>query len=86
LSLAVVQVGFGAGHSSVMFLVANPQATLYTLDIFDSSTYKFQNPGIQFIDEHFPGRQIRIKGDSNETIAKFAQQHPGARFFRLRQQ
>jgi hypothetical protein len=70
------QVGFGAGHSTVMFLNGNPNAKVYTFDIFQLQ--QFQKRAIEFIDEHFPGRQVRIVGDSNATIAKFSQQHPGA--------
>jgi len=70
----VCEVGFGAGHSSVLWLSAKPDVTVTMFDVFELG---YQTHAIEWIQHEFPGRFTYIKGDSNVTIPRFANRHPG---------
>jgi len=71
------EIGFNSGISSYAFLEANPETRVISFDIGDHSYVKYAK---EYIDKKFPGRHTLILGNSNETVPKFAAEHPGYRF------
>jgi hypothetical protein len=69
----ICEIGFNAGHSSILFLMSNPQAMLVS---FDLGRWPYTKPAVEFVERKFPGRFIMVVGDSTETVPAFASQHP----------
>lgn len=65
----VMEIGFNGGHSSELFLRANPNIQVTSFDI---GQYNCVKVGKQFIDEKFPNRHRLIKGDSLVTVPEFS--------------
>ena len=64
----ICEVGFNAGHSAVLWLSANPTATLETFDIFSNWTLGYMNANLAIVQQLFPGRVTAHIGDSLMTI------------------
>lgn len=64
----ILEIGFGAGRSSLLFLLANPNSRLI---VFDICYYKYTIPCFEYLQEQFPDRLLLITGDSNQTIPRF---------------
>lgn len=64
----ICETGFWLGHSSALWLCANPNATLYSFDL------EFPNSSLSTIQARFGERFVHLKGDSMKTLTKFAQQ------------
>jgi predicted O-methyltransferase YrrM len=64
----VLEIGFNCGHSSELFLDADPDLTVTSFDI---GTHQYTSHGKLFIDNHYPGRHTLILGDSTKTIPTF---------------
>ena len=65
---SVLEIGFHAGHSSELFLSANPSCKVVS---FDLGNYRYTPMGKKYIDEHFPGRHTLIKGNSVQTVPEY---------------
>ena len=82
----ICEVGFGAGHSTVLYLSMNPLAHVYTFDFFPRNAsygnvmpeqYTYVQAAVKFIDAKFAeGHWTRVVGDSNDTITQFALANP----------
>jgi len=59
----ICESGFGFGHSSALFLEANPIAVVISLDLFDAHP-----ESLKLFNEMFPGRFFFFVGDSAQTI------------------
>jgi hypothetical protein len=84
-------VGFGPGHSTIIYLASNPEATVYNFDLYPflgespellyveyvEKQPLFQPAALKYINKEFPGRLITVKGNSNSSVPEFAQKHPG---------
>jgi hypothetical protein len=84
-------VGFGPGHSTIIYLASNPEATVYNFDLYPflgespellyveyvEKQPMFQPAALKYINDEFPGRLITVKGNSNSSVPEFAKQHPG---------
>ena len=64
--------GFSFGHSAVVFLEANPNATVVSLDLVDVHP----EPG-KLIKERFPGRFFFFAGDTSMTIPQLGEKLKG---------
>lgn len=64
----ILEIGFGAGRSALLFLLANTDSRLI---IFDICYYKYTIPCFEYLQEQFPERLLLITGDSNQTIPRF---------------
>lgn len=73
----ILEIGFNAGHSTLLFLLANP-ATHVTC--FDICEHAYTRPCFEFIERTFPGRCELIAGDSTKTVPAFVRDNPGRRF------
>jgi hypothetical protein len=69
----ICEIGFNAGHSSAVFLIANPNATLYT---FDLGIMPYSNIMKSYFERLFPGRFKYYKGSSQTTVPAFNKANP----------
>tara|TARA_B100000482_G_scaffold189610_1_gene171314 strand:- start:265 stop:921 length:657 start_codon:yes stop_codon:yes gene_type:complete len=68
----VMEIGFNGGHSSELFLETNSNINVISFDICG---YNCVRVGKNFIDKKFPGRHTLIKGNSLESVPKYASDH-----------
>lgn len=73
----VLEIGFNAGHSCALFLLANPHSKI---TIFDICHHKYMKPCFQYLDSVFPNRMTLIEGDSLHTIPEFVRNNKDATF------
>jgi hypothetical protein len=64
----ICEVGFNAGHSTALWLSANPTATVDTFDLFNAHLTGFMQPNLLLLQQRFPGRLTAHVGDSLRTI------------------
>jgi len=68
----ICECGFNLGHSSLLWLVANPQARVVS---FDLGEHAYVYPVARYLHAHFPRRFSLVLGNSLETLPKYADQH-----------
>ena len=73
----ILEIGFNAGHSALIFLLANPNSFIYCFDICE---HKYTRPCFQYLYENFGQRLILIEGNSNNTIPKFTNENEDTLF------
>jgi glycosyltransferase involved in cell wall biosynthesis len=61
----ILEVGFNAGHSCLLYLLANPTSQI---DLFDLGEHSYTRPCFEYLDSQFPGRLKIVYGDSRETL------------------
>lgn len=66
----ICEIGFNAGHSTLIWLTASPDAKVYSFDI---GRYEYTRVMAEYLDSKFPGRLKLIYGNSLETVPKVAQ-------------
>lgn len=69
----MLEVGFGAGHSSYVFLSHNKQVNVVSFDLE-------ANMGKMRIDAYFPDRHQLVLGNTQDTLPKYVNEHPGEKF------
>lgn len=69
----ILEIGFNAGHSALIFLLANPSSKIYCFDICH---HKYTKPCFDYLDRNFPGRLTLIEGRSVEKMSVFKNQFP----------
>ena len=67
----VCEIGFNAGHSSLLWLSASPDITVYT---FDNLLFDYVQAAVRYIMDLYPGRFHLIAGDSTKSVP-FASLH-----------
>lgn len=73
----IMEIGFNAGHSSLLFLMANNDSKL---TIFDICEHAYTKPCVQYLSSLFPGRITFIEGDSTVTVPKYFEENPDKTF------
>ena len=73
----IMEIGFNAGHSCLIYLFSNKNSKI---TLFDICEHKYTQPCFDYLDNLFPGRLTLIKGDSTETIPKFRRDNPNTKF------
>lgn len=70
----IVEIGFNAGHSSLMFLdaLANNQREGLVMS-FDILAHNYVYYAKLYIDNKYPGKHILVGGDSNINVPTFSQ-------------
>eukprot|EP00195_Chlamydomonas_chlamydogama_P008006 CAMPEP_0202897814 /NCGR_PEP_ID=MMETSP1392-20130828/6492_1 /ASSEMBLY_ACC=CAM_ASM_000868 /TAXON_ID=225041 /ORGANISM="Chlamydomonas chlamydogama, Strain SAG 11-48b" /LENGTH=338 /DNA_ID=CAMNT_0049583565 /DNA_START=117 /DNA_END=1133 /DNA_ORIENTATION=+ len=68
----ICEIGFNAGHSSAVFLHANPEAVLYQFDIMEQA---YSNRSTTFFKRKYGDRFHFIKGSSTDTLPWFRSQN-----------
>lgn len=71
------EIGFNAGHSSVLFLESSKKVLVYAFDIM---RHNYVLCGKEFVDTHFPGRHTLIPGNSKESVPQFHKENPSIKF------
>jgi hypothetical protein len=70
----ILEIGFNAGHSCLVFLLANPNAIIYAFDICEHSYVKLC---LEYLQNIFgKDRLTLIEGDSTKTIFTPLDKHP----------
>jgi predicted O-methyltransferase YrrM len=64
----ILEIGFNAGHSALLFLLSNPDSKLLCFDIV---SHRYTMPCFEYLNSLFPGRIILIPGDSTITVFSF---------------
>ena len=73
----IAEIGFNAGHSSVLFLSERSDVEVTSFDIMRHGYVKV---GKEFVDTNYPGRHRLIGGDSLKSVPEFHCNHPGETF------
>ena len=87
----ICEIGYGAGHSTILYLLMNPKANVYSFDLFpDNLDEKLHTPGETMVyqqafqsvtlkwiqsDVRLASRFKKIIGNSNSTVPKFAKEN-----------
>ena len=61
----ICEVGFNGGHSTAVWLAANPAATVESFDLFRAN-YSVQT--LLYLQRRFPGRVVSHSGDSTRAV------------------
>jgi predicted O-methyltransferase YrrM len=61
----ILEIGFNAGNSALVFLMANPYIHLYAVDICIHSYIK---PCVDYLNKHFNNRVTLYEGDSLSVV------------------
>ena len=69
----VLEIGFNAGHSSDVFLSANPACTVTS---FELGRWPYTATAKEYIDAHYPGRHTMILGDSTKSLPDYIDTNP----------
>jgi predicted O-methyltransferase YrrM len=69
---SVLEIGFNAGHSTLLFLLANPTSKIYC---FDTCQHNYTKPCFEYLSQAFPGRLELIEGRSGEQMEKYKASH-----------
>lgn len=73
----IMEIGFNAGHSSLLYLLANPNSKL---TIFDICEHKYTMPCFNYLQSLFPNRLTIYPGDSTKTIPQFFKDNTNRKF------
>lgn len=76
----ILEIGFNAGHSSLLMLLSNPNCTIQS---FDLGEHPYTRPCFQYLAETFPNRIKIILGDSTKTVPAFIAENPDAKYTML---
>jgi hypothetical protein len=72
----ICETGYNAGHSTLLWMLANPEAQVYS---FDLGQYPYTIASVAWMEKKFPGRFHFTKGNSVETLPKFIVDNPHVR-------
>ena len=73
----IMEIGFNAGHSSLLYLLSNPNSKL---TIFDICSHAYTIPCYKYLQEMFPHRLQIYPGDSTKTVPSFIINNPNTKF------
>jgi mannosyltransferase OCH1-like enzyme len=70
LAVDILEIGFNAGHSALLYLLANPFSKIH---FFDLGEHQYSQMCFDYLNEKFPGRLSVTWGDSTVTIPQYSQ-------------
>jgi hypothetical protein len=73
----ILEIGFNAGHSCLLYLLSNPNSKI---TIFDLCFHQYTIPCFQYLQSKFPGRINLHIGNSNYTVSEFSKNNPNTKF------
>jgi predicted O-methyltransferase YrrM len=74
----ICEIGFNAGHSAILMLLARPQTPLI-FTIFDIGDHKYMQPSLIYTSRQFPHVLMEcIQGDSTQAMPTWISSHPTA--------
>lgn len=65
----ILEIGFNAGHSATLMLLANSKSKLV---IFDICEHKYAKKCFEYLNKRFPNRMELYEGDSTVTVPKYS--------------
>lgn len=71
-SISYCEIGFNAGHSTSLALIANPSIKITTFDLMN---FQYSHPIINMLNESFNSRINLYKGRSSDTLPMACRQH-----------
>jgi predicted O-methyltransferase YrrM len=75
---SIVEIGFNAGHSTLVMLMSNPHARIQS---FDLGEYNSARTALASLKLQYPRRDFDVTwGDSRQTVPAFAQSYTGPKF------
>ena len=77
ISNEIMEIGFNAGHSSLIYLISNPNCNI---TIFDLCEHKYTLPCFTYLQKKFPNRLKLYQGDSTKTVPQFTKDNPDKTF------
>lgn len=73
----ILEIGFNAGHSAALMLLANPDSRLLAFDICE---HQYTEKCFMVLSDRFGDRIDLIPGDSNTTVPQFRFENPAVYF------
>ena len=73
-SVAIAEIGFNIGFSSIAFLESAPEANVVSFELDRRAAVEFAK---DFVDQRYPGRHELVIGDSRETVPAYADTQGG---------
>lgn len=73
----ILEIGFNAGHSALLFLLSNTESHLVCFDI---CWHKYTKPCFEYLRDNFKGRIELFDGSSTDTVPAFINANPGYTF------
>ena len=64
----ILEIGFNAGHSVLLFLLAHPTTKVHC---FDTCSHPYTKPCFNYLSEQFPGRLVLTVGKSVEQLSSY---------------
>jgi mannosyltransferase OCH1-like enzyme len=64
----ILEIGFNGGHSTFLYLIANPHSKI---QLFDLGEHSYSRMCFNYLNETFPDRLSIIWGDSTKTVESF---------------
>jgi len=64
----IMEIGFNAGHSTFLYLIANP---ISKIQLFDLGEHNYSRLCFEYLNKEFPNRLSVVWGDSVQTLATF---------------
>lgn len=61
----ILEIGFNVGHSTILFLIANPNSKIIVIDI---CKYDISIKCFEYLNKEFPNRLTLLKGDSLKVL------------------
>lgn len=77
ISNNIMEIGFNAGHSSLLYLISSPNSKI---TVFDLCEHKYTMPCFNYLQTLFPNRLEIYPGDSNKTVPEFHKNNPNKKF------
>lgn len=74
----ILEIGFNAGHSALLFLLSNKESKIVCFDI---GIHSYVYPCYQYLNLHFPNRIQLIIGDSRHTLYQYSKENIWSREF-----
>lgn len=69
----IMEIGFNAGHSVLLMLIANDDSKITCFDICE---HTYTEKCFEYLDSTFPNRLTLIKGDSRKTVPQYTNDTP----------
>jgi hypothetical protein len=77
ISSSILEIGFNAGHSSLLYLLSNSYSTITA---FDLCYHPYVIPCFEYLKKEFPNRINLYIGNSNSTVPEYHKNNPTKTF------
>ena len=74
---SIMEIGFNAGHSSLLYMLSNPTSTL---QLFDLGAHSYTRACFDYLSSQFPNRMKIQYGDSCQTLPAYIAENTGKVF------